>query len=240
MVFAWRGRDPHEGKLMPTTFASGLDDYPRALFPAPPSGGSDGGSGGGTGGPEAHVDLLCWLAHGAGLLARVADLLHASGSTAAAMDAGSMVNSGGDYAAAAAKYRSLRADLVGSLHSVHWSEERQAYFDWGTTFDMPGPAAAAAGEVGAASKEANKAADKAVAGAAKAVGFASLGQDVVVSCADAKGQGRQVRFGFVLFLVSHYNAFLLLRRPCQLFTREVLRTKREEKRKRVLPCAHCV
>jgi mannosyl-oligosaccharide glucosidase len=33
-LFRWRGRDANEGKLMTTTFASGLDDYPRALFPS--------------------------------------------------------------------------------------------------------------------------------------------------------------------------------------------------------------
>lgn len=46
-AFRWRGRDPDEPKLMPTNFASGLDDYPRALFPSA---------------DEEHLDLLCWVA----------------------------------------------------------------------------------------------------------------------------------------------------------------------------------
>ena len=62
--FRWRGRgDPGE-KLMATTFASGLDDYPRASEP---------------GEEEYHVDLLCWVLKGCQILARLAAVVEPGG-----------------------------------------------------------------------------------------------------------------------------------------------------------------
>ncbi|KAF0692936.1 Aste57867_16047 [Aphanomyces stellatus] len=64
--FRWRGRDANDGKLMPNTLSSGLDDYPRASHP------SD---------EERHVDLAAWMIKGSMILAEVA---MAVGDTAAA------------------------------------------------------------------------------------------------------------------------------------------------------------
>lgn len=65
--FRWRGRgDPGE-KLMATTFASGLDDYPRASEP---------------GEEEYHVDLLCWVVKGCQILARLAAVVEGAGGDA--------------------------------------------------------------------------------------------------------------------------------------------------------------
>ncbi len=66
--FRWRGRgDPGE-KLMATTFASGLDDYPRASEP---------------GEEEYHVDLLCWVIKGCQILSRLAAVVEPDGATSA-------------------------------------------------------------------------------------------------------------------------------------------------------------
>lgn len=79
------------------TLGSGLDDYPRASKVS---------------NSERHVDLYSWVAHGAGVLARV-------GKRA------------GLEAAKVAEYQQLHEDLVASLDSLHWDEKRKRYCDYG-------------------------------------------------------------------------------------------------------------
>ena len=98
---------------MTTTFSSGLDDYPRAVVP------SD---------DEDHLDLLCWIAHGASLMSRLAlDLAsQVTDSTARAR-----------FNADAARYSDLAGRLVESVTAVHWSEKHGAFMDLGWTLPMP-------------------------------------------------------------------------------------------------------
>jgi mannosyl-oligosaccharide glucosidase len=96
-TFRWRGRDASDGKLNAMTLSSGLDDYPRA------SKVSDA---------ERHVDLYSWIAHGAGVLARVGER--------AGLDATKV-----------AEYKNLHNDMVAALDKWHWDDKRNRYCDHG-------------------------------------------------------------------------------------------------------------
>ena len=108
--FRWRGRgDPGE-KLMATTFASGLDDYPRASEPGP---------------EERHVDLLCWIIKGSQILSRLAFV-----QAAAKPSGGSDVAAKGQLERGE-KYAQVAEELLGALDTFHWNETLGGYFDYG-------------------------------------------------------------------------------------------------------------
>ncbi|XP_062606272.1 uncharacterized protein LOC134268085 [Saccostrea cucullata] len=65
--FYWRGRNSSaEMELIPYTFASGLDDYPRASHPDE---------------NERHLDLRCWMAMASGVLVNIAKRIGEDSST---------------------------------------------------------------------------------------------------------------------------------------------------------------
>lgn len=100
-TYRWRGRDGTGNKeLIPKTLTSGLDDYPRASHPTD---------------QERHVDLRCWIAFAAGVMADLAHLL------------------GRDDA----KYWETHYYLSDNslLNELHLSPFTQTYSDWGLHTD---------------------------------------------------------------------------------------------------------
>ncbi|XP_037383574.1 mannosyl-oligosaccharide glucosidase [Talpa occidentalis] len=99
LSYRWRGRDSALPTLLnPKTLPSGLDDYPRASHPSA---------------TERHLDLRCWVALGARVLARLASHL---GEAEAAAELGPLA-------------ASLEAEE--SLDELHWAPELGVFADFG-------------------------------------------------------------------------------------------------------------
>lgn len=100
-TYRWRGRNATTNReLNPKTLTSGLDDYPRASHPNI---------------DERHVDLRCWIAFAARVMAKLAEALNYS------VD----------------KYRETFRYLSDNelLNQLHWSPNTQAYSDFGLHTD---------------------------------------------------------------------------------------------------------
>lgn len=100
-TYRWRGRDEKTTReLNPKTLTSGLDDYPRASHPSV---------------AERHVDLRCWIAFAARVMAKIAETL--------------------GYPAT--KYQETFQYLSDNnlLNQLHWSPNAQAYSDYGLHTD---------------------------------------------------------------------------------------------------------
>lgn len=96
-TYRWHGRDPTAIKqLNPLTLASGLDDYPRASHPTD---------------DERHVDLRCWIAFAAGVMADIARTLDQ------------------DWQEYEATHKLLSDNKI--LDTLHWSPKGQQYSDYG-------------------------------------------------------------------------------------------------------------
>ena len=105
--FRWRGRSSGDGKVIPNTLASGLDDYPRAPVPSA---------------EEHHVDLHCWMIKAAAVMARLEDVLASTGHALPPASAA---------LAAKAQYQNLHDFLLQRLDELHWSAEHKGFFDVG-------------------------------------------------------------------------------------------------------------
>uniref|UniRef100_A0A0K8TMY1 Mannosyl-oligosaccharide glucosidase n=1 Tax=Tabanus bromius TaxID=304241 RepID=A0A0K8TMY1_TABBR len=100
-TYRWRGRDEKtQRELNPKTLTSGLDDYPRASHPTS---------------AERHVDLHCWIAYAAGVMA---DLSHILGRDDT-------------------KYRETFSYLSDNLllNRLYLSPYTETYSDWGLHTD---------------------------------------------------------------------------------------------------------
>ncbi|KFM56880.1 hypothetical protein X975_00693, partial [Stegodyphus mimosarum] len=96
-TYRWRGRDPKTDlELNPKTLTSGLDDYPRATHPTI---------------DERHVDLRCWIALSAGVLADISEYIGEPSE----------------------KYRNTHLYLSDNklLDELHWSPNSESYSDYG-------------------------------------------------------------------------------------------------------------
>uniref|UniRef100_UPI00358E6F83 mannosyl-oligosaccharide glucosidase isoform X1 n=2 Tax=Myxine glutinosa TaxID=7769 RepID=UPI00358E6F83 len=99
--YRWRGRDADTSRFLnPKTLTSGLDDYPRASHPS---------------GEERHVDLLCWMAQAAGVMADIARSI-------------------GEPHEEYSQLHSVLSDEE-NLVGLHWAEDLQAFCDWGNHSD---------------------------------------------------------------------------------------------------------
>ena len=97
MSYRWRGRDTTtKRELNPRTLTSGLDDYPRASHPTD---------------EERHIDLRCWMALAAGVMADIARSI------------------GEPWEEYDATHKMLTDNSI--LDKLHWSERSQRYADYG-------------------------------------------------------------------------------------------------------------
>ncbi|XP_067000936.1 mannosyl-oligosaccharide glucosidase [Anabrus simplex] len=99
--YRWRGRDSTTNReLNPKTLTSGLDDYPRASHPNV---------------DERHVDLRCWIALAASILAEISKLLSRN------------------HQRYTNTYLYLSDNNI--LDELHWSPHSQSYADFGLHTD---------------------------------------------------------------------------------------------------------
>ncbi|KAJ1433165.1 mannosyl oligosaccharide glucosidase-domain-containing protein [Ochromonadaceae sp. CCMP2298] len=103
--FRWRGRTA-DGKVVPNTLASGLDDYPRGTVAST---------------EEHHADLHCWMAKAVGVMARVEYVLEREGYP---------LGIESDMAKRA-DYPSQEVFLKSRLETLHWSPVHRGFFDVG-------------------------------------------------------------------------------------------------------------
>jgi len=105
--FRWRGRSQSDGKVIPNTLSSGLDDYPRAPIAST---------------EEHHVDLHCWMTKAVGVMARLERVLEKTGFA---------LPPSSEALALKAQYQHQHDYLLQRLDELHWSAEHHGFFDVG-------------------------------------------------------------------------------------------------------------
>eukprot|EP00981_Chlorochromonas_danica_P012290 scaffold4749_cov174-Ochromonas_danica.AAC.5 len=103
--FRWRGRSLNDNKNLPNTLASGLDDYPRSLYPIP---------------NEKHVDLHCWILRATKIINRLYSALDQVGLPPPMTKMNHP-----------SKWMDKVTLLEKTLYQYHWSEEYHGFYDTG-------------------------------------------------------------------------------------------------------------
>jgi mannosyl-oligosaccharide glucosidase len=110
-TFRWRGRSNYDNKVIPNTLSSGLDDYPRGIFPIS---------------TERHVDLLCWMIKSYQIMNKLEQLL--------VKENRSFYDNLRQHHQIELKkddYHHQSEVLLNSLYEHHYSSEYKGFFDFG-------------------------------------------------------------------------------------------------------------
>lgn len=110
-AYRWRGRSSNDGKVVPNTLSSGLDDYPRALFPTS---------------YEKHVDLMSWMIKASQIMANIEGILLAQ-----AKDDVRVREMLSDLGLTVGWYAKESKVLLDNMFAQHYSSEHKAFFDLG-------------------------------------------------------------------------------------------------------------
>eukprot|EP01040_Poterioochromonas_malhamensis_P008825 gene8825-9560_t len=115
-TFRWRGRSYHDNKVIPNTLSSGLDDYPRAIYPVP---------------EERHVDLLCWMIKAYNTLDKIAQLLHSQYPTTFQKEVLNPLVKLPSSSNSLSYYQEKYFAFNQSLFENHYSSEYHGFYDYG-------------------------------------------------------------------------------------------------------------
>ena len=110
--FRWRGRSQSDGKVIPNTLASGLDDYPRSAFPDE---------------SERHVDLHCWVTLASRLMAELEAGLDLDEASRGSLP----IQGEGDQGPVEMGYADADAYLTTQMSVLHWDATLGAFADVG-------------------------------------------------------------------------------------------------------------
>jgi mannosyl-oligosaccharide glucosidase len=110
-TFRWRGRSYHDNKVIPNTLSSGLDDYPRGVFPVS---------------TERHVDLLCWMIKSYQIMSKLEHLLVKENSSFY-----DNLRHHHQIELKKDEYQQQSELLLNSLYVNHYSSEYKGFYDFG-------------------------------------------------------------------------------------------------------------
>jgi mannosyl-oligosaccharide glucosidase len=113
-VFRWRGRSIHDSKVIPNTLSSGLDDYPRSIFPTA---------------DERHVDLHCWVLKSYQIMNLIEKALLFDQEDLALIKEFSVIQKSLDIEHL--YYGKQAKVLLNSLMENHYSKDLRGFYDYG-------------------------------------------------------------------------------------------------------------